>query len=126
MRRIAPRALLRSGFGTPPALIDGASAAERRRVRTMLEHVLPLSARIEGMHNDAEVVTALPRYPLERLRMPVLVLSAPDDGFRTLDAARDVVAQARDARLIEYANGGHLLVGRHGDAIGAIADFLRG
>jgi pimeloyl-ACP methyl ester carboxylesterase len=125
MRRFAPRALLEAAFGTPAALFDRASAIERERVRTMLDHGLPISARIDGLGNDAAVVTALPLYPLAQVKTPTLVLSTPDDGFRTLDSARHAAKEMPAARLVEYADGGHLLVGRYDDALTQIAAFLR-
>ena len=53
-----------------------------------MRHVLPVSEREKGIWNDATISPSLPRYDLERIRVPTLLLSAEDDLYGTFRNAR--------------------------------------
>jgi pimeloyl-ACP methyl ester carboxylesterase len=124
-RKAAHRAFIRAILGTPPQLVADASPAERARVETMLDHILPVSARRLGLLNDERVVSSLVRYDLERIAVPTLAISAADDGYGTFDGARYTAAHVPGARFVGYPSGGHMLVGRNADAGSEIVAFLR-
>ena len=123
--KLAPRAFTRGILGTPPELVDSASPEERARVQAVLDHILPVSPRREGLLNDARVVSSLPRYDLERITAPTLALSTADDGYGTFDGARYTAAHVPHARFVGYLSGGHLLVGRDAAAAAEIVGFLK-
>ena len=123
--RVAPSALVRSILGTPPELLDGVDSAEQRRVREMLEHILPVSSRRMGLLNDGLVIPKLERYELERITAPTLVVTARDDLYGTYETGRYTATQIAGARFVAYAEGGHLLVGHQPEADDEIAAFLR-
>jgi len=123
--RLAPNAMMRGILGTPPEVVAAASPGERGRVRQTLDHVLPVSPRRRGLLNDAEVVTRLPRYDLERIAAPTLVLSVADDLYGTFDGARYTAEHIPRARFIGYPSGGHLVVGYDKEVAAAIAAFLK-
>ena len=123
--RISRPTVTRAILATPPAVLNNASAAEQSRVATMLEHILPVSARRLGMLNDAAVTSSLQRYELERIVAPTLVVSAADDLFGTFDGARYTAEHVPGARFIGYSSGGHLWVGHQEDVVSAIAAFLK-
>lgn len=112
--------LIKHVLGTSPDLVASASAPERARVNALLDNVLPLSARAQGMRNDAAVGTSRARYPLELVRAPTLLISTRDDAFGTYAAAEYTAGQIAGARLIGYASGGHAFVG-HDDEVRAEA-----
>jgi 2-hydroxy-6-oxonona-2,4-dienedioate hydrolase len=122
--RLAPRAMTRAVLGTPPGLLTQADPTERARVQVVLDHVLPVSSRRLGLINDAAVVTRLPRFELERLESPTLIISAQDDLYQTFAGSRYSAEHIPDARFIGYPTGGHLLVGHEGEATAAIVDFF--
>jgi 2-hydroxy-6-oxonona-2,4-dienedioate hydrolase len=124
--RLAPRWMLRGILATPSSVVENATEDERRRVALMLEHILPVSRRRLGLRNDVSVVSSLPRYNLERIAAPTLILSVADDLYGTFDAARYSDDHIPHARLIGYSSGGHLLVGHQGEAMSEIVAFLRG
>lgn len=99
-------------LGTPATIVRRAPPEERARVDRILRHILPVTARRLGLLNDGRVVSSLERVALERIDVPTLVASAIDDGYGTLDAARHAAAHIPGARLVEFPDGGHLLVGR--------------
>ena len=111
-------------LATPRAALDSASAEERFRIQSMLEHVLPVSWRRRGLLNDAAVVASLRPYELERVAAPTLIISLADDLFGTFAIARYTAERIPGARFKSYAMGGHLWVGRHHELIAEIAAFL--
>ena len=123
--RISRPTVTRAILATPPAVLNNASAAEQSRVATMLEHILPVSARRLGMLNDAAVTSSLQRYELERIVAPTLVVSAADDLFGTFDGARYTAEHVPGTRFISYSSGGHLWVGHQEDTVSAIVAFLK-
>ena len=116
---------IRSILGTPPAVVDCASADERARVDEVLQHILPLSPRRLGLLNDAAVVSSLRRYELERIAVPALAISVADDLYGTFDGARYTAEHIPRARFVGYPTGGHLCVGHHEEVVAEIAAFLR-
>jgi 2-hydroxy-6-oxonona-2,4-dienedioate hydrolase len=122
--RYARSTLIKSLLATPPALVEGASPQEQARIDQTLRHVLPISLRRQGLHNDVAVIAALERYDLERIAVPTLAVSAADDLFATLDGTRYTAAHIAGARLIAYPNGGHLLVGHQDELVTELVAFL--
>ena len=123
--RLARQTVIRAILATPPAVVEGASVDERARVARIMEHILPVSPRRLGLLNDAAVTASLPRYELERIAVPTLIVSAADDLFGTFDGARYSAEQIPHARFIGYPSGGHLLVGYQAEMMQEIVAFLR-
>ena len=124
--RLAPRTMTRAVLGTPPTVLDVAGAGERSRARAVGDHILPVSVRRRGLLNDAAVVGSLPRYELERISAPTLVLALRDDLFGTWDGALYTAEHVVGARFVGYPTGGHLFVGRGKQVMEEVAGFLRG
>ena len=122
--RVARDTVIRAILATPPALVENASAGEKARVEEMMHRILPVSPRRLGLLNDAAVTSAISPYPLERIAVPTLAISATDDLFGTFDVAHYTAQRIPDARFIGYPSGGHVLVGHHDEAIGEISAFL--
>lgn len=121
--RFAPRMIARTVLGTRPEVLESASAVERARAQTVAEHVLPIAPRRLGLMNDATMVP-LPRYELERIEAPTLVIAAEDCLYGTYDGARFSAEHIRGARLSSFPTGGHLWVGHHDEVTAEIAKFL--
>jgi pimeloyl-ACP methyl ester carboxylesterase len=98
-------------LGTPPEVVHQAERSEQQRIRTMMTHILPVSRRRLGLLNDARVTSELPRYELEQIQAPTLVISLKDDRYGTFEGAQYTAGQIADARFIGYESGGHLAVG---------------
>jgi pimeloyl-ACP methyl ester carboxylesterase len=123
--RVARKTLIRTMLGTPPELLEPANAQERSQVARMLEFVLPVSLRRQGLLNDGEVTTTLQRYALERIRAPTLIISTQDDLYGTFERARYSTAEIPGARFVGYPTGGHLMVGRDAENTSAMLSLLR-
>jgi pimeloyl-ACP methyl ester carboxylesterase len=123
--RVAGRAVIRAFLGTPPKVVEQASAAEQARAATMLEHILPVAPRRDGLMNEARVVSSIERYELERIAVPTLAISAADDLYGTFDVARYTAEHVAGARFVSYPIGGHLCIGHEDDVVAEIAAFLK-
>jgi len=123
--RTARPTLIRTLLATPPELVDDADENERQRVQRMLDNILPVSVRRQGLLNDGEVLTALPRYPLEEVRVPTMVIGLEDDLFGLWDAANYTAEHIPDARFVSYPDGGHVWVGRHQQVLEEMAAYIR-
>lgn len=123
--RLAPYTMYQAMLGTPPEVVERASPDEQVRVAQVLDHLLPFSQRLPGVLNDASITPFLPRYELERIEAPTLILGAADDLFGTYDGARYSAEHIPGARFISYPSGGHAMVGHQKEALSKIAAFLR-
>jgi pimeloyl-ACP methyl ester carboxylesterase len=123
--KLAPSFFTRAVLGTPPALVASAPPAEQARVRTVLDHILPVTPRRAGLVNDATIVSSLARYDLEKLAAPTLAISTADDFYGTYAGARYTAEHAPHGRFVGYPTGGHMLVGREAAVEAEIVGFLR-
>jgi pimeloyl-ACP methyl ester carboxylesterase len=123
--KIARNAMLRTILGTPPSALRNASAEERSRILRVLDQVQPLSLHRLGLLNDAAVVRSLPRYELERIAAPTLVLAVEDCLYGTWEGARYTAEHIPGARFVGYQDGGHLWAGHQDEFIVEITGFLR-
>lgn len=121
---LARDTMLRAVLGTPPGLVRGASEGERVRIANVLDHVLPVSRRRLGLLNDLAVVTSLPRYDLERIKAPTLVIGVADCLYGTYASAQYCADNIPGARFVSYPSGGHLWVGHENDITAEVRDFL--
>ena len=123
--RISSAVVDKAILGTPPAVVEQASAAEQARMAMMVDHILPVAPRRLGLLNDAAVTSTLQRYDLERITVPTLAISTADDLYGTYDGARYTAAHIPKARFIGYPTGGHMMVGHQDEIRDEIVAFLK-
>jgi pimeloyl-ACP methyl ester carboxylesterase len=121
---VMPGGLTRTMLGTDQAVVLAADLGEKARVRRILEHLLPVSARLAGMKFDLETAAAHEQYPIEKIACPVLTISAEDDRFGTASRAKSIAASVPNGRVILFPTGGHALVGHYADALRESASFF--
>lgn len=121
LETIAPSVLIRF-IGVPPEVVAAAPKAEQERVWRIVHSIQPLSKRVRGINLDSIPDAAPP--PLERITAPTLVVSAQDDLFNTLPAARFAATRIPNARLKVFDTGGHLLVGYQHDVRDLAGEFV--
>lgn len=109
-------------LGSPPLLEAVASAEDRQRVTDVMRSVLPVSSRIRGIAVDSNI--ELSPWPLERMKVPVLIVSAKDDLWRTLPGAWFTAERIPGAELHVLEDGGHLMIGHEKRVTGWIRAFL--
>jgi pimeloyl-ACP methyl ester carboxylesterase len=120
-----PDLLTEALLATKPQLIKAANAAEQVRARSILNAILPVSRRADGLLNDARLASNPAPMALDRITVPTLAISYEDDGFGTAAAARYIAANVTGARLQIYPEGGHIGIGHEADSFALIDGFLR-
>ena len=119
--RVARPAVVRF-LGVRPKVEANASDVERARVTDVMRSILPLSRRVRGIAVDSS--TELAPWPLKRIAVPTLIVSAIDDLFGTLPGARFTAAGIPGAELKVLESGGHIMVGQSERVQQWIGDFL--
>jgi pimeloyl-ACP methyl ester carboxylesterase len=122
--RIMRSKMVETVLGTPIEDVRGASEAEQRRVYALLDEILPLSSRAQGLINERKVAQSLRPLPLERISAPTLIASVADDGYGTYAGARYTAEHVPGARFIGYPSGGHMLVGHEAEFHSEVLKFL--
>jgi 2-hydroxy-6-oxonona-2,4-dienedioate hydrolase len=123
--RMASGALVETLLATPLKDLQAAPPADRAFAYDVMRDVLPVTARARGLEMDSRLGLALPRYDLEHLTTPTLVVSAKDDLYGTYASGRYTAGHVPNARFVGFPDGGHLLVGHQKEAMEEIAAFLR-
>jgi 2-hydroxy-6-oxonona-2,4-dienedioate hydrolase len=111
-------------LATPPELVAAASPAEQARVQAMLDSILPVSRRADGLRNETKVATNLQPYDLAAIRAPTLLISARDDGYGTYASAEYMAGQIAGAKFIGFEQGGHFWIGHDEELRRAVADHV--
>jgi 2-hydroxy-6-oxonona-2,4-dienedioate hydrolase len=111
-------------LATPPDLLVTASAKERTRVNSMLDSILPVSSRADGLRSDSLVGKHLTAARLDQVRSPTLIISSRDDGYGTYASAEYTAGQIPGAKFIGFETGGHTWVGHDDEVMDAIAHML--
>ena len=109
-------------FGVPPEVESSAPQQERERVSELMRSALPLGARVRGIELDG--LTTISPWPLDRIRVPTLIISAEDDLYKTLPGARFTSDHIPHAELHVLQEGGHLMVGQTATVAKLIKEFL--
>lgn len=122
--RLAPGVLVETVLATPKPVFVRASPSEQARALRMIHGIFPVSRKARGLANDSATSPAIPRYPLESISAPALVISARDDLYDTFAGAQYTAAHLQDARMIGFADGGHGWLGHHEEVLAAIIGFL--
>jgi 2-hydroxy-6-oxonona-2,4-dienedioate hydrolase len=114
--QLARDQLIQRVLATPPEVVAAASPLEQARVNAMIDSILPVSARAEGLRNETKVAKNLQPYDLAAIRAPTLLISARDDGYGTYGNAEYTAGHIAGAKFIGFEQGGHLWVG-HDDEV---------
>jgi len=70
------------------------------------------------------VVASSPRYELERIATPALVIGIENDLFGIYQSGRSAAERIPGARFVSFPTGGHLWVGRQGEVASETTKFL--
>jgi 2-hydroxy-6-oxonona-2,4-dienedioate hydrolase len=111
-------------IATPPELLTNVGTPERARINAMLDNILPVSARAEGLKSDTAVGKHLAPALLASVRAPTLIISARDDRYGTYASAKYTSSQIADAQFIGFDTGGHTWVGHNDEVMAAIVKLI--
>lgn len=96
-------------LGVRPELEAEATDDDRAEVDAVIHSIQPLSRRVQGIAADSSI--ELSPWPLDRISVPTLIVSAEDDLFHTLPGARFTAERIPGAELHVLESGGHLMLG---------------
>ena len=116
--------MLERVFATPARDFENARPEEQERVLRIMRSVLPLGGRRKGLWNDLAIVASSPRYELERISSPALVIGIENDLFGTYPGSRSAAERIPGARFLGFPTGGHLWAGRQEEVVAAMRGFL--
>jgi len=111
-------------LATPPELLAAASPQERARVNAMLDNILPVSTRAEGLRSDTAAGKHLAPAALESIHVPTLIFSARDDRYGTYASAQYSASRIAGAKFIGFDQGGHTWVGHDDEVMAEIVKLL--
>jgi 2-hydroxy-6-oxonona-2,4-dienedioate hydrolase len=111
-------------LATDPAVVAAATPQEQARVRAIMEHILPVSARAQGLVGDS-LAAGPPPVPLNKIVCPVLTVGLEDDLYGTHASAAHIAKQVADGRMLSFPTGGHVWVGRDEAVWNGIGEFLK-
>ncbi len=111
-------------LATSPQLLATASPQERARVGAILDNILPVSARAEGLLSDTAVGKHLAPTLLEAVDVPTLIVSARDDRYGTYASAQYTANGIAGAKFIGFDEGGHTRVGHNDEVMAAVVKLL--
>ena len=111
-------------LATPPALLRVAKPEEQTRVNALLDNILPVSARAEGLRTDTAAGKHLAPALLQVIRTPTLIISVRDDRYGTYASAQYTVSQIAGAKFIGFDQGGHTWVGHDAEVRAEIVKLL--
>lgn len=121
---LAPGQMIRTLLATDPALLSRVAPGERRRAELILDGLLPISRKADGLRTDAFWAGTPSPTAYEGIAVPTLLLSCEDDLFGTADTARRLAQRIPDARLKIWPEGGHIWLGHDADVAREIASFV--
>ena len=122
--KLARDTMLERVFATPARDFDDAPREEQERVLRVMRSALPFSRRRKGLWNDLVIVASSPRYELERIASPALVIGIENDLFGTYQSSRSAAERIPGARFASFATGGHLWAGRQKEVVSEMTKFL--
>lgn len=124
LARVAPRQMVRTLLATDPALLDHVPDAERRRAQAILDQLLPISRKVNGLRNDGFWAGTPTMTAHDKITVPTLLLSCEDDLFGTAANARLLAERIPGAVLSVFPTGGHIWLGHDDEVANQIAAFV--
>jgi pimeloyl-ACP methyl ester carboxylesterase len=110
-------------LGVPKELQLQLTPAQEESISELMQALLPVSQRQEGIINDAINHANRQRYPLERITAPTLVVDAAD--VSTYPGSKYTAENIPGARFLEFERGGHLLIGHEEEVRSQVTAFLK-
>lgn len=123
--KVAQGILIKTVLGTPVEDFRSAPPEDQARTLRVMRCILPISEREAGIWNDATVSPSIPRYDLERISVPTLLISAEDDLYGTFKSARYTADHIPGARFVGFPTGGHMLMGHWKETAAELTGFLK-
>ena len=104
----------------PPLL--GMPASTVKTIQPIAER--KIGVVLDGKLTNPDMERNFEQYPIEELKVPVLILHSEDDPVASFEKVEAVRHRFPDLTLVSFPDGGHMMSG-HSEAIdAALEDFL--
>jgi pimeloyl-ACP methyl ester carboxylesterase len=124
LSHLTPRQMIRTLLATDPALLTKVDPEERRRAELILDGLMPISRKTNGLQTDAFWAGTPTPTAYEGIEAPTLILSCADDLFGTAETARLLADRIPGARMTIWPEGGHIWLGHDADVAREIREFV--
>ena len=106
-----------------PSSLDAQVTPQLRK--QLANWFFPAKPRHVGIGHDMAITTPVaPDLPIEDLRMPVLMISAADDPYKTDEVIEYSLDRMPTAKAVILESGGHILLGQEQQVRAEVATFL--
>lgn len=122
---LAPGQMIRTLLATEPALLSRVAPEEQRRAELILEGLMPISRKTDGLRTDGFWAGTPSPTTYGDIAVPTLILSCEDDLFGTAETARRLAERIPEASLTIWPEGGHIWLGHDADVASEIAEFVK-
>lgn len=107
--------LMPATMGMPAATVAAVQPISERKTGVILD----------GRLTNPDMERNYEQYPIEELRMPVLILHAEDDPVASFQKVRQVHHRFPNLTLLSFPDGGHMMTGHEKEIDQALEDFMR-
>jgi len=101
-------------MGLPPSTVADIQPISERKVGAILD----------GELTNPDMERHFDQYPIESLKMPILILHAKDDSVASFEKIRLAVPRFPNCTLIAFEDGGHMMAGHEQEIREALDRFL--
>lgn len=123
--RAAPGMLVETVLATPKSEFAQADATAKARALDIIRGIFPVTPKLEGIAHDSALGPVVPRYALEDISAPTLVISVENDLYDTYAGALYTATHTPHARFVGFPSGGHGWLGHHREVLEIIIGFVR-
>lgn len=106
--------LMPSLIGMPASTVKSIQPIAERKVGVVLD----------GRLTNPDMERNFEQYPIEELKVPVLILHSEDDPVASFEKVKNVQHRFPDLTLVSFPDGGHMMVGYSDEIEKALDDFL--
>lgn len=106
--------LMPSLMGMPASTVKSIQPIAERKVGVVLD----------GRLTNPDMERNFEQYPIEELKVPVLILHSEDDPVASFEKVKNVQHRFPDLTLVSFPDGGHMMVGHSDEIEKALDDFL--
>ncbi len=101
-------------MGLPPSTVEDIQPVSDRKAGAILD----------GKQTNPDMERHFDQYPIESLKMPILILHAKDDSVASFEKTRLAVPRFPDCTFIAFEDGGHMMAGHEQEIKEALDRFL--
>ncbi|NLL92232.1 MAG: alpha/beta hydrolase [Ruminococcaceae bacterium] len=106
--------LMPSLMGMPASTVNSIQPVSERKAGVILD----------GSLTNPDMERNFEQYPIEELKLPVLILHSEDDPVASFKKVKDVQHRFPNLTLVSFPDGGHMMTGHAEEIDKAVDDFI--